>query len=76
MQLNAVTFYARTAEDKKKWMEAIQEALNSVAPAQRTGSTHDPAMHSFDRPAHCQVCATLQNESSLVMRILAQWLSG
>ena len=32
MQLNAFTFYARTADDKKKWMEAISEALNTVTP--------------------------------------------
>jgi len=55
----SLTFLIRTAEEKKKWMEAIQEALNSVTPVQRINSTHDPAMHSFTRPVHCQVCAKL-----------------
>ena len=55
MELNAITFYARTAEDKKKWMEAVREALASVAPVQRISSCHDPAMHTFDKPVNCQV---------------------
>ena len=59
MQLNAFTFYARTADDKKKWMEAISEALNTVTPVQRLNSSHDPVMHSFDRPTHCQSCQKL-----------------
>ena len=56
MQLNAFTFYARTQEEKKKWMEAILEALSSVTPIQKQNSTHDPVMRTFDKPTLCSAC--------------------
>ena len=36
---NVFTMFARTAEDKVKWMEAIKEALDNVLP--RISSPHE-----------------------------------
>ena len=40
-------------------MSAINEALNNAVPMQRMGSTHDPVMHSFEKPKHCSACHKL-----------------
>ena len=42
-----------------KWISAINEALNNATPIQRMGSTHDPVMHSFEKPKHCASCHKL-----------------
>ena len=38
---NAYTMFARTAEDKTKWIEAFKEALDNIQPRQRINSPHD-----------------------------------
>jgi len=38
---NAYTMFARTAEDKTKWIEAFKEALDNVLPRQRINSPHE-----------------------------------
>ena len=47
--IHAYTLFARTEDEKNKWIEAIREALNNVMPSQRLNSTHEAAMHTFDR---------------------------
>jgi hypothetical protein len=42
-----------------KWITAINEALNNASPIQRMGSTHDPVMHTFEKPKHCGSCQKL-----------------
>lgn len=38
---HAYTMFARTAEDKTKWIEAFKEALDNIMPRQRINSPHD-----------------------------------
>jgi hypothetical protein len=47
--IHAYTLFARTEDEKNKWIEAIREALSNVIPSQRLNSTHEAAMHSFDK---------------------------
>ena len=42
-----------------KWITAINEALNNASPIQSVGSTHDPIMHTFEKPKHCAACNKL-----------------
>lgn len=42
-----------------KWISAINEALNNATPIQRMGSTHDPVLHTFEKPKHCASCHKL-----------------
>ena len=55
--LNVYTFFAKTLEDKDKWMTAIKTAKDNVFPNQRLASTHEAVMYTFDAPdticAHC-----------------------
>ena len=57
--LHAYTMFARTEDDKNKWIEAIKEALNNEVPSQRLNSSHDPVMHTFLQPSSCQYCHKL-----------------
>ncbi len=57
--LHAYTMFARTEDDKNKWVAAIREALQSVHPPQRAQSSHDVAMHTFERPVSCDYCHKL-----------------
>ena len=55
--INVYTFFAKTLEDKDKWMTAIKTAMDNCFPNQRLASTHEAVMHTFDVPdttcAHC-----------------------
>ena len=55
--INVYTFFAKTLEDKDKWMTAIKTAMDNCFPNQRLASTHEAVMHTFDAPdttcAHC-----------------------
>lgn len=55
--LNVFTLFARTLEDKDKWIAAIRQAMDNAYPNQRLASTHEAVMHSFENPdtacAHC-----------------------
>ncbi len=55
----AYTMFARTEEDKKKWMAALLEARGNVLPPQRLTSTHEALMFTFDRPTSCEYCHRL-----------------
>jgi hypothetical protein len=58
-ELNALTLFARTEEDKRKWVAAIREALATVVPPQKVASTHQPAMCTFETPTACDHCHKL-----------------
>ena len=57
--LNAYTMFARTEDDKNKWIEAINMALSNEVPPQRLNSTHDAVMFTFEKPTACQYCHKL-----------------
>jgi len=56
---DAYTLFARTEEDKNKWIEGIQEAVQNVFPSQRLNSTHEAVMFSFVKPSSCSYCRKL-----------------
>ena len=55
------TFFAKSEDMKRKWMEAIDKALDNVCPlACREGSTdHTLAMFTFATPTTCADCEQL-----------------
>lgn len=53
---NAYTVFARTADDKAKWMEAFQEAFDNK---NISIGNHALMMHTFERPFSCDVCYKL-----------------
>ncbi len=55
----AYTLFARTEEDKNKWVGAVKEALNNVLPPQRLTSTHEALMFTFEQPRSCDYCHRL-----------------
>ena len=62
--VNAFTLFARTAEDKLKWMEAINEALKNVLPGQggvhsAPMSSHKVYMGNFEKGVCCEYCNKL-----------------
>jgi len=57
--LHAYTMFARTEDDKNKWIEAINMALSNEVPSQRLNSTHDAVMFTFEKPTPCQYCHKL-----------------
>ena len=62
--VNALTLFARTAEDKIKWMEAINEALKNVLPGQggvhsAPLSSHEVYMGNFEKGVCCEYCNKL-----------------
>ena len=62
--INALTLFARTAEDKMKWMEAINEALKNVLPGQggvhlAPSSSHEVYMGNFESGVCCEYCNKL-----------------
>ena len=61
---NALTLFAKTAEDKIKWMEAINEALKNVLPGQggvhsAPASSHEVYMGNFESGVCCEYCNKL-----------------
>ncbi|RUS77444.1 hypothetical protein EGW08_014797, partial [Elysia chlorotica] len=51
----AYTFYAKTADQRDKWKEAVALALDNSRPA--AGSNY--SMYTFDKPRECDVCGKL-----------------
>ncbi|KAH9514596.1 Guanine nucleotide exchange factor vav3, partial [Bulinus truncatus] len=52
---NAFTFYAKTLEQRDKWKEAINMALDNSNPA----AGRNYIMQTFDTPRECDVCGKL-----------------
>jgi hypothetical protein len=61
--LHAYTMYARTEEDKNKWLSAIREALGNINPQRMQPmnnlSTHEVHMNTFEQPTSCEHCHKL-----------------
>ncbi|XP_035216160.1 protein vav-like isoform X3 [Stegodyphus dumicola] len=55
----ALTMYAKTEEMKRKWIEAIEKALDNVMPAALRSTDHIFQMHSFEKPTTCTECEKL-----------------
>ncbi|GFR78227.1 guanine nucleotide exchange factor VAV2 [Elysia marginata] len=51
----AYTFYAKTADQRNKWKEAVTLALDNSRPA--AGPNY--SMYTFDKPRECDVCGKL-----------------
>ncbi|XP_070177253.1 guanine nucleotide exchange factor VAV2-like isoform X4 [Littorina saxatilis] len=54
----AFTFFAKTEDQRQKWMEAIALALDNTQPA-AAGGSRSYIMHTFDKPKECDVCKKL-----------------
>lgn len=50
-------FFTKTIEERNKWIEAMQKAINNVKPP--VTSDHEFLMHSFDRASSCDHCGKL-----------------
>ncbi|XP_064616127.1 guanine nucleotide exchange factor VAV2-like isoform X2 [Liolophura sinensis] len=55
----AYTFFAKTDEVRKKWIEAINLALNNGQPVDSKKVGMEFTMHTFSRPKECDVCGKL-----------------
>lgn len=53
------TFYAKSEDVKRKWIEAIKKAFDNVCPEVHGLTDHSFTMHTFDRPTHCSDCDKL-----------------
>ncbi|XP_021933195.1 protein vav isoform X2 [Zootermopsis nevadensis] len=56
-EISAYTMYARTDELKRKWIKAIQEALDNIEPNGCKKADHKFVMHTFDKPTTCNYCS-------------------
>ncbi|XP_076454946.1 guanine nucleotide exchange factor VAV2-like isoform X2 [Babylonia areolata] len=54
----AFTFFAKTEEQRQKWLEAIALALDNTQPA-AAGGSRSYVMHTFSKPKECDVCGKL-----------------
>ncbi|XP_066994159.1 protein vav isoform X2 [Anabrus simplex] len=53
----AYTMYARTEDLKRKWIKAIQDALDNIEPNGCRNTDHKFAMHTFEKPTTCNHCS-------------------
>ncbi|KAI0230095.1 Guanine nucleotide exchange factor VAV2 [Lamellibrachia satsuma] len=53
------SFYAKTEDVRRKWIEAINLALSNTSPEGARDASHDFVMHSFDKPTVCDYCKKL-----------------
>ncbi|XP_001946064.2 protein vav isoform X1 [Acyrthosiphon pisum] len=51
------TFYARSEEQKMKWMKAIQDAMDNIEPSVCNLTSHKFVMQTFDIPTVCYHCS-------------------
>ncbi|KAK7867226.1 hypothetical protein R5R35_008400 [Gryllus longicercus] len=56
-QRTAYTMYARTEDLKRKWIKAIQEALDNIEPNGCRHTDHKFVMHTFEKPTTCNHCS-------------------
>ncbi|XP_065334269.1 protein vav isoform X1 [Cloeon dipterum] len=50
------TLYARTMDDRSKWMNAIRDAMDNIYPKGCTDMNHSFMMHTLDKPQQCILC--------------------
>ncbi|XP_077504211.1 proto-oncogene vav-like isoform X2 [Amblyomma americanum] len=55
----AYTMYAKTEEMKKKWIEAIEKAMDNINPSIAKFTDHQFMMHTFKVPTYCADCNKL-----------------
>ncbi|XP_046669462.1 protein vav isoform X2 [Homalodisca vitripennis] len=53
----AYTMYARTEDLKRKWIKAIQDALDNIEPAGCRNTDHKFVMYTFEKPSTCSHCS-------------------
>ncbi|XP_034233685.1 protein vav [Thrips palmi] len=53
----AFTMYARTEDQKRKWIKAIQDALDNIEPAVCRNTDHRFQMTTFEKPTTCNHCS-------------------
>lgn len=53
----AYTMYARTEDMKRKWIKAIQDALDNIEPTGCRNTDHKFAMYTFEKPQTCNHCS-------------------
>ncbi|XP_015375691.1 PREDICTED: protein vav [Diuraphis noxia] len=51
------TFYARSEEQKMKWMKAIKDAMDNIEPSVCNLTSHKFVMQTFDIPTICYHCS-------------------
>lgn len=51
------TFFTKTVEDKNKWIDSIQRAMNNVKPP--VAHDHQFSLHTFERASSCDHCGKL-----------------
>ncbi|CAL8143746.1 unnamed protein product [Orchesella dallaii] len=53
---NVYTMYAQTEEQKRRWIKAIEDALNNIQPEDCRRTDHHWTMHTFQKGANCSYC--------------------
>lgn len=53
------TFFAKTEDIKKKWIEALERALDNVCPNSNGLTDHTFTMHTFEKATTCADCEKL-----------------
>ncbi|KAE8751318.1 hypothetical protein FOCC_FOCC001889 [Frankliniella occidentalis] len=53
----AFTMYARTEDQKRKWIKAIQDALDNIEPSVCRNTDHRFQMITFEKPTTCNHCS-------------------
>ena len=56
---NCFTLFSRTAEEKRKWMDAFRETYGNAHLGKNIDNGHDLHMTTFDKPTNCAICARL-----------------
>ncbi|XP_075227409.1 vav guanine nucleotide exchange factor [Lycorma delicatula] len=56
-ECTAYTMYARTEDLKRKWIKAIQDALDNIEPAGCRNTDHKFVMYTFEKPVTCHHCS-------------------
>lgn len=51
------TLYARTDECKRKWVNAIRDAIDNLEPPGCRSTNHKFVLHTFEKPATCHHCS-------------------
>ena len=55
----AFTLFSRTAEEKRKWMEAFRETYDNAHLSKNIDNGHDLHMTNFEKPTSCSICGRL-----------------
>nr|CAD7403713.1 unnamed protein product [Timema cristinae] len=53
----AYTLYARTEDNKRKWMKAIHDAMDNLEPSVCRNTTHTFKMNTFEQATTCHHCS-------------------